>query len=166
MADETTTTAAPATAASKPAAKRKPAARKPASRRKPAARKPAARKPVARRAAPKKTGKGFAANAQETGREVFLAGLGMYGKAYDQAQERLDDLQKQLKSRRKNVDKVYKELVKRGEKVEKDARHAFDEIEMPKLDDLTDRKKLERQLKKARARFQELRKSVGLKTAA
>ena len=111
---ETTNTATPATeAVSKPAVKRKPAAkRKPAVRRKPAARKPAVRP-----AALKKAGKDFAANAQETGREVFLAGLGMYGKAYDQAQERFDGLQKQLKSRRKDADKVYRELIKRGEKV-------------------------------------------------
>ena len=146
-------------------AKRKPAARKPA-KRKPAARKPAARKPAAKRAAPKKSTKDFAANAQETGHEVFLAGLGFYGKAFDQAQERLDELQKQLKSRRKDADKVYKELVKRGKKVEKDAKDVIDDIEIPKLDDLTDRKKLEQQLKKAKARFEELRKSVSLKSAA
>jgi len=162
MADETTAAATATEAASKPAVKRKPAAkRKPAKRRQ-----PAARKPVPKRAAPKKAGKDFAANAQETGREVFLAGLGMYGKAYDQAQERLDGLQKKLKTRRKNADKVYKELVKRGQKVEKDARSAFDDIDIPKLDKLTDRKKLEQQLKKAKARFQELRKSVRLKSAA
>ena len=153
MADETTKTAA--------ASKRKPAAK-----RRPAARRPAARKPAARRVAPKKVERNLAANAQETGREVFLAGLGMYGKAYDQAQERLEELQKQLKLRRKDADKVYKELVKRGEKVEKDVKDALDDIEIPELDDLTDRKKLEQQLKKARERFDELRKSVRLKSAA
>ena len=148
MADETTKTAA--------ASKRKPAAK----------RRPAARKPAARRVAPKKVERNLAANAQETGREVFLAGLGMYGKAYDQAQERLEELQKQLKLRRKDADKVYKELVKRGKKVEKDVKDALDDIEIPELDDLTDRKKLEQQLKKARERFDELRKSVRLKSAA
>ena len=148
MADETTKTAA--------ASKRKPAAK----------RRPAARKPAARRVAPKKVERNLAANAQETGHEVFLAGLGFYGKAFDQAQERLDELQKQLKSRRKDADKVYKDLVKRGKKVEKDAKDVIDDIEIPKLDDLTDRKKLEQQLKKARERFDELRKSVRLKSAA
>jgi len=177
MADTTSTAAPGIGAASKPAVKRKPATRKrkpatrkPAARkpvaRKPAARKPAARKPATKRAGVKQTTKVFAANAQETGREVLLAGLGFYGKAYDQAQERLDDLQKQLKSRRKNADKTYKELVKRGKQVEKDARNALEDIELPKLDDLTDRKKLEQQLKKARTRFEELRKSVRLKSAA
>ena len=143
------------------------AKRKPAPKRKPTPkRKPAARKPAARRAAPKKVNKTFAVNAQETGREVFLAGLGFYGKAYDQAQERFDELQKELKSRRKNADKVYKELVKRGKKVEKDAKDAIDDMDIPNLDDLTDRKKLEEQLKKAKARFEELKKSVRVKSAA
>ena len=146
----------PSTSAARP----KPAAkRKPATRRKPSPK----RKPAAKRAAPK-AGKNFAANAQETGHEVFLAGLGFYGKAYDQARERLDGLQKELKARRKNADKVYKDLVKRGKKVEKDAKGALDDI--PKLDDLADRRKLEQRLKKARARFEELRKSVRMKSAA
>ena len=154
----------PNTAAS--AARRKPAAkRKPTPKRAPAARKSAARKPAAKRAAPK-ANKAFSANAQETGREVFLAGLGFYGKAFDQAQERFDELQKELKARRKNADKVYKDLVKRGKKVEKDAKGALEDIDIPKLDNLTDRKKLEEQLKKARARFEELRKSVRVKSAA
>jgi hypothetical protein len=168
MADTPNTAAKAAQA--KPAAKRKPARRKPAPKRTPAARKSAARKPAARtpaakRAAPK-AGKRFATNAQETGREVFLAGLGFYGKAYDQAQERFEELQKELKARRKNADKVYKELVKRGKKVEKDAKGALDDIEIPGLDSLTDRKKLEERLKKARARFEEMRKSARTRSAA
>ena len=138
--------------------------RKPAAKRKPTAK----RKPVAKRVAPKKSTPDFAANAQETGRSVFLASLGFYGKAYDQAQEQLDGLQKQLEARRKNADKVYKELVKRGKKVEKDAKGAIGDFEIPKLelDSLTDRKKLEKQLKKARVRFEELKESVRLKSAA
>jgi len=138
------------------------ARRKPAAKRKPAPK----RKPAARRAAPKKVNKSFADNAQETSREVFLAGLGFYGKAYDQAQERFDELQKQLKARRKDADKAYKELVKRGKKVEKEAKDAIDDMDIPKLEDLTDRKKLEKQLKKAQARFEELKKSVRMKSAA
>ena len=146
-------------------AQRKPktaAKRKPATRRKPAARKPAARK----RAAPRKPESSFATNAQETGHEVFLAGLGLYGKVYDQAQERFDDLQKELKARRKNADKDYKDLVKRGKKVEKDARSAIDDMDIPSFDELTDRRKLEQQLKKAQARFEELKKQVRIKAAA
>jgi hypothetical protein len=139
-------------------------ARKPAAKRKPIAK----RKPVAKRVAPKKPAPDFAVSAQDTGRTVFLAGLGLYGKVYDQAQEQINSLPKQLEERRKKADKIYKELVKRGEKLEKDAKSAMQDIELPKLelDSLTDRKKLEQQLKKAKARFNELRKSVGFKAAA
>ena len=116
--------------------------------------------------APTKASKTLADSAQETGRDVFLAGLGFYGKAYDRVQERLDGLQKRVETRRKNADKAYKELVKRGKKVEKEAKVALDDLDIPKLDNLTDRKKLEQQLNKARARFGELKESVGLKSAA
>ena len=161
--------------AKKAAPKRKPAARKPVAKRKPAVkskpaakRKPAARKPATKRAAPKKSASDFATRAQETGRNAFLAGLGFYGKAFDQAQERMDTLQSDLESNRKKADKMYKELVKRGQKVEKKALKAINEIELPKLEleGLTDRKKLEAQLEKAKARFEELKQSVSLKSAA
>jgi len=142
----------------------KSAARKPAAKRKPVAK----GKPVAKRVAPKKSKPDFAANAQETGRNVFLAGLGFYGKAYDQALEQFNGLQKELAERRKQADKAYKELVKRGAKLEKDAKGALEEIELPKLEleSLTDRKKLEQRLKKAKARFEELKESVRFKSAA
>lgn len=146
----------PKKAAPKPA-KRKPAARKPAAKRKPAARKPAAKKAATKADAPE-----FVTRARETGRGAFLASLGFYGKAYDQAQEQFSNLQEQLKDRRGKTDDLYQELVKRGEKVEKDAKKAIDEIELPKLelDSLTDRKKLEEQLDKAKARFEELKERL------
>lgn len=146
--------------APKAAAKRKVAAkRKPVTARKTAAK----RKPVVQKGAPE-----FAAKAQEAGRNAFLASLGFYGKAYDQAQEQFNNMQDQLEARRKKADKLYKELVKRGQKVEKDAKVALKEIELPKLelDSLTDRKKLEKQLKKVKARLVELKENVGFKTAA
>ena len=157
MAEETKTATA-----SKAAPKRKPAVK-----RKPAARKVAARKPAAKRTARNST-PDFAVRAQEAGRNAFLASLGFYGKAYDQAQEQFNNIQDQLEARRKKADKAYKELVKRGKKVEKDAKKAVDEIELPKLEleSLTDRKKLEQQLKKAKSRFAELKETVGLKSAA
>ena len=157
MAEQTKTATA-----SKAAPKRKPAVK-----RKPAARKVAARKPAAKRTA-RKSIPDFAARAQEAGRNAFLASLGFYGKAYDQAQEQFSNIQDQLEARRKKADKAYKELVKRGKKVEKDAKKAVDEIELPKLEleSLTDRKKLEKQLEKAKSRFAELKETVGLKSAA
>ncbi|RLA55966.1 MAG: hypothetical protein DRQ98_03595 [Gammaproteobacteria bacterium] len=140
--------------ATKAAPKRKPATkRKPVTKRKPAA---AKRKPVTKRATRKST-PDFSTRAQEAGRNAFLASLGFYGKAFDQAQER-----------RKKADKMYKELVKRGKKVEKNAKGRIEDIELPKLElnSLTDRKKLEKQLDKAKARFEELKETVGFKAAA
>ena len=154
MAEETkTATATKAAPKRKPVAKRKPAAAK--------------RKPAAKRAT-KKASPDFTARAQEAGRNAFLASLGFYGKAYDQAQDQFNSIQDQLEERRKKADKMYKELVKRGKKVEKDAKGAIDDIELPKLEleSLTDRKKLEKQLDKAKARFEELKETVGFKTAA
>ena len=77
-------------------------------------------------------------------------------------------MQDQLEARRKKAEKAYKELVKRGKKVEKDAKGAMDDIELPKfeLESLTDRKKLDKQLDKAKARFDELKETVGFKNAA
>jgi hypothetical protein len=107
-------------------------------------------------------------NAQETSRNAFLASLGFYGKAFDQVQDQFNSLQSELEARRAKADKQYKELIKRGKKVEKDAKGALEEIELPKLelDSIADRKKLDARLKKVKARFEELRDSVGFKSAA
>ncbi len=140
----------------KAATKRKPAAkRKPATKRKPAAR----RKPAAKKAQQKNVSR-----AREAGRDAFLASLGFYGKAYDELQEQFHSLQDRLEERRNKADDFYRELVKRGEKVEKDARKALDDIDLPKfeLESLTDRKKLEEQLDKAKARFEELKERLNL----
>ena len=156
----------------KTAPKAKAAPQKAAAKRKPVARKVAAKKVAPKKAAPKKATKksdtDFAARAQETGRKAFLASLGFYGKAFDQVQEQFSDLQKQLEDRRSEADDLYADLVKRGEKVQKAAQSRIDDIELPefKLESLTDRVKLEAQLDKAKARFDELMESVGFKTAA
>ena len=161
MAEQTKTAASKAAPKRKAAAKRKPVARKTAAK-KVAPKKPAAKK-TARKASPD-----FANRAQETGRNAFLASLGFYGKAFDQVQDQFNTLQDQLEERRAKADKAYKELVKRGTKVEKNAKSAINDIEFPKfdLDSLTDRAKLEAQLDKAKARFEELKASVNFKTAA
>ena len=88
--------------------------------------------------------------------------------AFDQAQEQYNSIQDQLEDRRKKADKLYKELVKRGKKVEKDAKGAIKDIDLPKieLDSLTDRRKLEKQLDKVKARLDELKETVSFKSAA
>ena len=134
MAEQAKTAPKTATAKRKPAVKRKPAAKRKAAVKKTTARKAPGRKPAAKKAAPKKSTPEFADRAREAGRNAFLAGLGFYGKAYDQAQEQFNSLQDDLEVRRKKADKLYKELVKRGKKVEKDAKGAIDDIELPKLE--------------------------------
>jgi hypothetical protein len=155
--------------AKKAAPKRKaPAKRKAVAKKTPAKNTAAKRKPAAKKTAAKKAAPDFAAKAKENGRNAFLASLGFYGKAYDQVQDQFTSLQDQLEERRKKAEKAYKELVKRGQKVEKEAKKAVDDIELPKfeLESLTDRKKLDKQLDKAKARFEELKGSVSFKTAA
>lgn len=134
----------------KTTAKRKPAAKKTA------ARKPAAKKPVT-----------VQSRVTEAGRNAFLANLGLYGMVFDQVQEQLKSVEGELSSRRKKADKLYQDMVKRGTKVEKQAKDAIDDIDLPKLEvPALDRAKLEAQLEKAKARFEELKDSVSFKKAA
>jgi hypothetical protein len=128
-------------------------------RKRTAKRKPAAKRKSTTRKSAAKASPDFVTRAREASRRAFLANLGFYGKAYDQMQEQFSGLQDRLEERRDKADDLYRELVKRGEKVEKDARKAIDDLDLPKfeLDSLTDRKKLEEQLDKARARFEELK---------
>ena len=155
-------------ATAKTAIKRKPAAKRKPAEKKVATKKPATRKkPVPRKAA-KPSKNNFSTRAQETGRKAFLASLGFYARAFDQAQDQFSDLQDQLKTRRKKANTLYTDLVKRGEKVEKATKSRIDDIDMSqlKLERLTDRKKLEAQLEKAKSRFTELKGSIRFKTAA
>jgi hypothetical protein len=96
------------------------------------------------------------------GHNAFLAGLGFYGTALDQAQARLDSLQTRLQARRKAASKTYAELVKRGTKVERNALSLIKDIDLPsfELNDLTDPRKREARLSKARSRLDGLRSSL------
>ena len=161
-----------AEAVKKTAPKRKPAAKKTAAKRK-----PAAKKTTTRKAAPKKAAT-LQSRVTDAARSAFLANLGLYGMAYDQVQgqvksvekeltSRRKELEKELTARRKQADKLYTDMIKRGEKVEKNAKTAIDELEMPKLEVPTiDRAKLEAQLEKAKARFEDLKGSLNFKAAA
>ncbi len=159
--------AATGTTAGKTTARRKAAAgttaRKTTARKTATRRKSAPRKATARNASPD-----IAARAREASRSAFLASLGFYGKAFDQVQDQFNTVQSQLESRRKKADKLYAELVKRGEKVEKQARSAIDDIDLSRLEftSIADRKQLEARLGKVRKRFSELRDSVSFSSAA
>ena len=153
---EAKTKAAPKAVEKKAAAKKTPAkAKKASAKKKPAAKTKASTKGKTR-ARPK---------AIDTGRNALLAGLGVYGKAYDQAleqfanlQEQVDEAQTRLTERRKQAEDLYKSLIKRGTAVEKEALKALADLE---LDSLADRSKLEAQMKKAKSRFDDLKTKFG-----
>ena len=149
---------APKAATKKTAAKKAPAkAKKAPVKNKPAAKAKAKKSTKAKtRARPK---------AVNTGRNALLAGLGVYGKAYDQVlepftslQEQVDEAQSRLTKRRKQAEDLYKSLIKRGTAVEKDALRALADLE---LDSLADRSKLEAQMKKAKSHFDDLKSKFG-----
>ena len=137
------------------------------------AKKTTVRKTTAKKASPKKsTAKkaklNFAEQAQENARNVFLAGLGAYGKAFEEAQSQIKDAQSQVKENRVKAKDLFNELVKRGEKVETKAKKKLKEIDLPELK-LADRDELREELRarldKARDSFESLRNSVSRKAA-
>tara|TARA_B100000035_G_scaffold285027_1_gene268340 strand:+ start:373 stop:843 length:471 start_codon:yes stop_codon:yes gene_type:complete len=151
---EANSKAAPKAAAKKAAVKKAPAKAKKA---------PAKKKPAAKTKAKAKTR--ARPKAIDTGRNALLAGLGVYGKAYDQVleqfanlQEQVDEAQTRLTERRKQAEDLYKSLIKRGTAVEKEALKALADME---LDSLADRSKLEAQMKKAKSRFDDLKTKFG-----
>jgi len=151
---------APKKATAKKAATKKVAAKKTVAK-KPAAKTKARAQPKAK-ASSKKRARPASVDA---GRKALLAGLGVYGKAYDQVleqfagmQEQVDDAQNRLSASRKQAEAIYQSLVKRGSAVEQDALKALADLE---LDSLADRTKLEAQMKKAKARFDQLKAKFG-----
>jgi hypothetical protein len=142
------------------------------------AKKTTVRKTTAKKASPKKasakTAKlNFAEQAQENARNVFLAGLGAYGKAFEEAQSQIKDAQSQVKENRAKAKDLFNELVKRGEKVETKAKKRLKEIDLPELKmpelKLADRDELREELRnrldKARDSFESLRNAISRKAA-
>jgi poly(hydroxyalkanoate) granule-associated protein len=52
-------------------------------------------------------------SAEDFAKKIWLAGLGAYGKSYDDIQERIDSL---------NVSRLFNDLVKKGEQLEMDTK--------------------------------------------
>ena len=153
---EAKTKSAPKAAVKKTAVKKAPTKVKKAPAKKKLASKAKATTKAKTRARPK---------AVDTGRNALLAGLGVYGKAYDRVleqfsslQEQVDEAQSRLTERRKQAEDLYKALIKRGTAVEKDALQALADLE---LDSLADRSKLEAQMKRAKSRFDDLKSKFG-----
>lgn len=73
--------------------------------------------------------------ANELARDVFLAQLGLAGKAVEQGQEYAEKAQQSYKESTSKVQslvekraEIFADLVKRGEKVQSDAQAKFDEL--------------------------------------
>ncbi|MFK7828204.1 MAG: hypothetical protein AB8B57_00365 [Congregibacter sp.] len=147
--------------AKKAAPKRKTTTqRKTAAKRKPSVSKTTAKRTI------KKT-QSLQTRVSDVSRNAFLAGLGFYGMAFDQVQEQVKSVEGELSARRKKADKLYQDMVKRGTKVEKQAKNAIDDIELPKLDVAgLNIEKLEARLEQAKARFEDLKETVGFSKAA
>lgn len=64
--------------------------------------------------------KGKVTEAEEFARKIWLAGLGAYGKSYDEAQGRYEKLST-------DAQKVFEELVNKGEKIESEAKDKIKE---------------------------------------
>ena len=107
-------------------------------------------------------------SAFELPRKAVLAGLGVYGKAFDEVQTRLKSLNEELEAQRGKASELYKELVARGEKVETEAKEKLADIDTSKfaIAKLADREAIEARIEKAKGRFERLRKAAGLNKVA
>lgn len=107
-------------------------------------------------------------SAFELPRKAVLAGLGVYGKAFDEVQTRLKSLNEELEAQRGKASELYKELVARGEKVETEAKEKLADIDASKfaIAKLADREAIEARIEKAKGRFERLRKAAGLNKVA
>ncbi|MGB0188711.1 MAG: hypothetical protein ACPF9H_08830 [Aequoribacter sp.] len=107
-------------------------------------------------------------SAFELPRKAVLAGLGVYGKAFDEVQTRLKSLNEELEAQRGKASELYKELVARGEKVETEAKEKLADIDTSKfaIATLADREAIEARIEKAKGRFERLRKAAGLNKVA
>ena len=139
--------------------------------KKPATNKPATRKSTTRR---KPTPAAAKSKTPEGVRNVFLAGLGCYGKALEEAQNQIRENREKIEQRREKAGEIFGELVKRGEKVELDTRKKLKKLELPDLlpelkiperipapEELRD--DLRNRLDHARDSFDALRKAISAK---
>lgn len=78
--------------------------------------------------------------ASEIAKNIWLAGLGAYGKAFDEAQDRLDKASKE-------PPRLFKDLVKKGEELEEDVRDSLSTIRK------TSASSVEERIKKVRENF-------------
>ena len=82
------------------------------------AKRTATKRVAAKTAAARADAEKTANRALETGRTVYLAGLGFYGKLFDGAESQIKTMLKRVDAAREQAEDVFSELVKRGEKVQ------------------------------------------------
>jgi hypothetical protein len=70
----------------------------------------------------------LASRAGSLAHELFLANLGLCGKLYEQSQEVYQQATDRYRKVYNNRGKIFNQLVKRGEKVQKDAVNQFERI--------------------------------------
>ena len=110
-----------------------------------------------------------ATRTQDSVRNVFLAGLGFYGKAFEEAQNQIRENRIKYEQRREQATDMFEQLVKRGEKVESDTRIKLKDLDLPdlKMPDHQDlHLDLRARLDQARDSFNALRKAVSSKSEA
>ena len=78
--------------------------------------------------------------ASEIAKNIWLAGLGAYGKAFDEAQDRLDKVSKE-------PPRLFKDLVKKGEELEDEVRDSLANIRQ------TSTSSVEERIRKVRENF-------------
>jgi polyhydroxyalkanoate synthesis regulator phasin len=78
--------------------------------------------------------------ASEIAKNIWLAGLGAYGKAFDEAQDRLDKVSKE-------PPRLFKDLVKKGEELEDEVRDSLASIRK------TSTSSVEERIRKVRENF-------------
>ena len=133
-----------------------------------------AKKPTAKKAAGRKPASQKASKPQDNVRNVFLAGLGFYGKAIEEAEKQIREKRSKIEQRREKANDLFEELVKRGEKVETDTRKKLKQLDLPELKlpelKLADHEELRDELRtrldKARDSFNALRDAVSAKSDA
>ncbi|MFT5032357.1 MAG: hypothetical protein ACI9OO_000287 [Bacteroidia bacterium] len=66
--------------------------------------------------------------ANAVARDLFLANLGLYGKAFEQSQETYKQAGEKVQALIGKRETIYADLVKRGEKVQVEAQAKFEEL--------------------------------------
>jgi len=103
-----------------------------------ATKKKATKKKATKRAATKRTRKlsdeDYVEKVLDGLKKVMLASLGVYGETLDEVHDRIDKARADMDKARKDGSTRYDKLVRRGEKVQKQAKKKISDIDLPSKD--------------------------------